>query len=330
MWDLCSVDELRGWLAHQLGVPENATPDQVRRGFCHRLQEEHFIPPQNWQDAQAWLCGEISAAAKNRFYSRLFLERQLALEQCIEEFAQAFFQLDPAERELRYRNLERLCSNHPKLAARLRRLQRGLKIRSGLPLAENDLLKNICDLFVASPAKAATQRQCVLNDWQKRRDRRAAVRSVRTSFPEVADLVPGFLDEVLGKRLKVRLPAAAKGAKQLPSSFSLWLIFSAVVVGLGLGVVTVSWQSKTWRKVNRIIPNEWQYQPPILKVPNVGVDDSNVKDAYYDQFLQELERKSIFKSQQGANDQPQDPVGGKPRIENDLQLKTRPLPPSQP
>lgn len=191
------------WAAREVGLPPDATPDEVRAALLCEVTREGFAPPPARQRAWQVLCAPTGSPPPCPPEALVAEEGRLRDE--IDDFAASFFTTPVGARRQRWRELSALAAFSPPLAARLAALEPGLDLDVrpggiGNPRTEQ-LASHVAGLFVLAPAARAAQRQAVLRGmqgdivgWEE------AARQLQATLPALAELEPTLLSSILGWR----------------------------------------------------------------------------------------------------------------------------------
>ena len=99
-------DEDRRWAYDVLGVPVDAEPARARAAALTRIEEAGFVPPPQWEQAILLLAGEPPRELWSRDQGEEMLRpREIALKKEMNNLAEAFFTLPPAQRHTRWKAL---------------------------------------------------------------------------------------------------------------------------------------------------------------------------------------------------------------------------------
>jgi hypothetical protein len=178
------------WAAEQLELPADVSAKESRSAFMQRLRDEDFMPPRSWQQASRALLGGV---ASENVAARAFNEEEGRLRSVVETFAVEFFSLDVPMREQRWRELRDQCAFSPPLTARLRSLERGLRVSGESPMAnpsQQELAGYVRELFVLGPRARAARRQKLLHELthESRQPLANAADVFRSEHPMIAAL----------------------------------------------------------------------------------------------------------------------------------------------
>jgi hypothetical protein len=185
---------LRRWATEQLELPAEVSAKESRAAFMQRLRDEDFMPPLAWQQASRALLGR---GASESLTAQVLTEEEARLRAEVESFAVEFFSLEIDEREKRWRLLRDQSAFSPPLTARLRALEKGLRVpgeSDGMNPKQRELARDIRELFVLRPQARAVRRQELFRQFSPPTiDLDVVAHGFFAAFPELAALEPDFL-----------------------------------------------------------------------------------------------------------------------------------------
>lgn len=239
-------DALHRWAAEQLEFPPDVSPKESRAAFMLRLRDEDFMPPLCWQQASRALLG---GKPSETLAAEVRTQEEARLRAAVETFAVEFFLLDVAAREQRWKELCRQCAFSPPLMARLRGLERGLRLagQSDLPNpSHRELAGYVRELFVLRPHARATRRQELYQQFSPEDIGRLspAAQGIFSSYPELGALDPDFLRHLATwnvraakrreNRERRRTPVAAGNSSSSDGNWKapVWVIVACITVFL--------------------------------------------------------------------------------------------------
>lgn len=190
----------KAWAIARLSVGADG-PEAVWRS----LEECGFLPD-GAQVAAVEILAGTAASPETDAYRRI--ARREALQREIEVFAGQFFDHSPPQREAVWGELRERCGEFPGLARRLDLLAAGLEVLRPAAEGLDDeccwVVESICSLFTAAPAaKSRVQRRLCEDFSFLRQSAVEAVRRIQHDQPELAGLMPGFLERLIAGPLSV-------------------------------------------------------------------------------------------------------------------------------
>lgn len=239
---------LRQWAVTELNFADNISADQARLDFWRCIDSEWDLsPPATWHDAAA-----VVAAPKQASERPLCRETIHALHakyrEAIEQFAETFFAVPPAQRKQRWQQLRDRCADIPHLMGRLNFLAVGLEVEVPRFIAESkqagELSTEIMRMFVLRPAQRAYARQAVIAKskedpaaWE------AVVRELKQHAPQVVDLEAALTSELLTwkakeKRRRARLAVRRKASQPVASKSSGSSVSVATLVIIAISLIS--------------------------------------------------------------------------------------------
>ena len=192
--------EARFAASRALGVAADASPAQVRSAFLSRLWNAEFSVPSVDVEAAALL-----GAIQRRTGPHLALDRETekALADKLEEFAETYWKLVPAQRRENWEDLMQSCRSFPRLVGRLCDLDQGLDVVLPSKFAEpldGALVAAIAELYPLKPATRATRRVHLLDEAGPRSQLRLAARTLRNSVADLRRIDRGLIATLAEER----------------------------------------------------------------------------------------------------------------------------------
>ena len=262
-----SAPDLHTWASQQLEIPLEASPREAKAAFMNKLADFQWLPPPSVEESQEYWMRPTGAEVLPSLREQAFQDEEFRLRGQVDEFARAFFSLEPDRRRTRYQTLVDQCAWSVNLSARLRALAAGLDLNSGdwqnAPSAQRELAQHVCQLFTLPAAERSRRRWQLLQElqdvreaWQGETRESAAgwsfaARSLKECYPDLAGLAPVFIDELARARKRrrsetARLPEVVTNPQPLalpvPASgggsgnWPIW-IFVGVAIGILRAVV---------------------------------------------------------------------------------------------
>jgi hypothetical protein len=231
----------RQWAAGQLGLAADATAAEARAAFLRRLPREDFVPPLELVQAARCFGVGATAARDARTEAEVARAEEAALRVDVEEFADQYWELRPADRRTRWETLWAHANFSLGLRARLKCLEDGLDIaRKQVPAGTDPLVAElacrVCDIYVLRLAARARAWQAV---WREARRNiwgwKAAAEVLVARYPDIAALQ----SEAVKKFAKWEGPSSVqppriKSPEEAASTWQQyrWLVWLlAIVVG---------------------------------------------------------------------------------------------------
>ena len=118
----------------------------------------------------------------------------------VEEFADSYWQLSPADRLSRWQELAEACKRYPRLVTRLRSLDQGLALELPTDLADTrqaGLVQLVAELYVLKPATRSSRRFYRLSELGAKQEVRAAARALNDSHPELGRIDNDLIDALI-------------------------------------------------------------------------------------------------------------------------------------
>jgi hypothetical protein len=283
--------ELRRWAADQLGTSPDAPTTEARAAFLQLLRDADFVPPTEWHLAYKVLAAdETSARAAVVSDPNVLRDVQDRLRAEIDEFTGEFFDLPPAERRSRWRELKSRTVSFRSLSAWLDALSHGLDADKNTTLNGSPQLERLYEVvlqnFVLRPTEAAWHRQRFIHECQAEiAAYQYAAQQLQKRFPALAALAPDLVTqlatwskaqqqrEARRKKLRASLMQApsysAEGATgEKPKEKSRVWIAIVIIVVLNLLRIVFS-ESKPTPKFSPLPPTQSapSYRQPVLPAP---------------------------------------------------------------
>jgi hypothetical protein len=235
---------LRRWAAKELGVSPTATADEARAAFLRRLPREDFVPPPALVRAARCLgVGPAAAPRDARARAEASRAEEDAVRTEIEDFADRYWKLSPAERRACWDALSERAAFSLALRARLQGLEAGLDV-AGPELPPDadphlvELARQVCAIYVLPLGPRVRAWQSLRREMRPRlRDWKFTARRLLDRYPSVAALQGDAVEKLAAPEVLTHLPppplktpaAATPGYQQ-----SKWLIWVAVTVGISI------------------------------------------------------------------------------------------------
>jgi len=258
---LSRSDRRLNWARRQLGVPADATPEQVQAKFLAVVEEDDFVPDESLSTAYRILRTGTGGLLEQREPKEFLLAEEETLTEEVEQFAQQMFELPMAERRRRWTELHSRSHLALRPRGRLEVLSPALKADLSA-IDQNDALSvklagHLCELHPLLPVARAARRGQVLD--QLKNDQMISSRAVRrfqSRYADVAALDPDLLAQLVGhpahekqiakatRRRRRETPVVAKSRSSGGSNW--WLIGVALMVMSAVGrLITLDSQNPT-------------------------------------------------------------------------------------
>ncbi len=252
---LSRSDRRLSWARRQLGVPADATPEQVQARFLTIVEEDDFVPDESVQTAYRMLPSGAGGLVQQHEPREFLLAEEELLTEEVEQFAEQMFELPLPERRRRWTELHSRSHLALRPRGRLESLSAGLK--ADLSVVDNidrvsvRLADHLCELFLLLPVARATRRAQILDELKNDQTiSNRAVRRFQSRYADLAAMDPDLLSQLIGhpthakqvakarRRRRREPPVVAKS--QSSGGTPWWLIGVVLVVASSVGrLVTV-------------------------------------------------------------------------------------------
>jgi len=199
---------LDAWAREQLGVHEQASPDEIRRHALEALAEMEFVPYDDWRSAYEALNGEQAKTPAG------FLQaEEAAILRESDELASAWLRTSDQERRQRWQQLMQRSEGFRRATVRLRAMQPSLAYDTEqikqMPPMIRELAEHAVTLSVLRPATRGARRAAIvakyvpeISKWE------VAARTVKKDHPDLAKLAPDLINQLAKwSRKRKRAPA---------------------------------------------------------------------------------------------------------------------------
>jgi hypothetical protein len=193
----------QAWAAAKLGVPTDASTDDVCRAFLVQLETDEFVPSNDKLIALKLRLRSFPQAEPPDFWLNQFREeRAKELGRAVEAFAREYWALPIVQRQTNHAELLAAAADFPLTKAHLERLRKGLEVESvidGEGNPEQTLVRKVQDLYALTPQDQALGRQELLDQLHADPAGPIAFQRLLEDYPEVARLHPGMNQQFLSE-----------------------------------------------------------------------------------------------------------------------------------
>jgi hypothetical protein len=188
------AESTRQAVADALGLAANWSPEDARRSLLAKLADADFAPTPLIREAAAAAGVFCRGQAPMPAFDRA-VEEQLSIQ--VEALAESYWQLSPADREAQWQELTEGCASFPRLVARLRDLDQGLKLKLPTDLADPKqagLVQLVAELYLLNPGTRASRRHYRLAELGAKQELCETAHLLTESHPELSQIDHGLLE----------------------------------------------------------------------------------------------------------------------------------------